>query len=228
MPPHKPVAIAGYNSGTYALVADAPRFHRRRDVARAKDLCRDTDRLPTDRTWLPWGAVIEGSKPTERGVDDLPSRYRKIAMENRFSVSPTVSVRGQAERSFQAGGASVVAEMKARQASKIRELGHALVDAGFLTLDEQSKALGLARSTTWTILRASHKGSGLSAAIIKRMLLWPRLPPLARSIIIEYTRDKLAGAYGGSRAQRRRFFARLSIKSVRHAEPEEISPSWVN
>jgi hypothetical protein len=54
--------------------------------------------------------------------------------------------------------------MKARQAAKIRELGHALVDAGFLTLDEQSKALGLARSTTWTILRASHKGSGLSAA----------------------------------------------------------------
>jgi hypothetical protein len=32
-----------------------------------------------------------------------------------------------------------VAEMKARQASKIRELGHALVDAGFVTLDEQSK-----------------------------------------------------------------------------------------
>jgi hypothetical protein len=33
----------------------------------------------------------------------------------------------------------VVAEMKARQAAKIRELGHALVDAGFLMLDEQSK-----------------------------------------------------------------------------------------
>jgi hypothetical protein len=48
--------------------------------------------------------------------------------------------------------------MKARQAAKIRELGHALVDGGFLTLDEQSKVLGLARSTTWTILRASHKG----------------------------------------------------------------------
>jgi hypothetical protein len=32
----------------------------------------------------------------------------------------------------------VVAEMKARQAAKIRELGHALVDGGFLTLDEQS------------------------------------------------------------------------------------------
>jgi hypothetical protein len=118
--------------------------------------------------------------------------------------------------------------MKSRQAAKIRELGQSLIDAGFVALDQQCEALGLSRSTTWTILRANHKGSGLSAAIIKRMLLWPQLPPLARSIIVEYTRDKLAGAYGGSRAQRHRFFARLSIKSVRHAEPEEISPSWVN
>jgi hypothetical protein len=85
----------------------------------------------------------------------------------------------------------VVAEIKAQQATKIRELGHALVDAGFLTLDEQAKALGLARSTTWTILRASHKGSGLSAAIIKRMLLSPQLPPLARWKILKYTTDKL-------------------------------------
>jgi hypothetical protein len=93
----------------------------------------------------------------------------------------------------------VIAKMKARQAEKIREVGHALVDGGFMTLDEQSKALGLARSTTWTILRASHKGSGLSAAIIKRMLLSPQLPPLARRKILEYTGNKLAGVYGGSR-----------------------------
>src|SRR6266436_4873569 len=160
---------------------------------------------------------------------DLLSRPEGTVMDsNGFSPFSTFSVRRQTGRSLQKSSKPVVAEMKARQASKIKELGHALVDAGFLTLDEQSKALGLGRSTTWTILRASHKGSGLSAAIIKRMLLWPQLPPLARSIILEYTRDKLAGVYGGSRAQRRRFFARLSIKSVRHAEPEEISPSWVN
>jgi hypothetical protein len=103
----------------------------------------------------------------------------------------------------------VVAEMKARQAAKIRELGHALVDSGFMTLDEQSKALGLARSTTWTILRASHKGSGLSAAIIKCMLLSPQLPPLARRKILEYATDKLAGVYGGSRPQRLKFFERM-------------------
>jgi hypothetical protein len=103
----------------------------------------------------------------------------------------------------------VVAEMKAQQAAKIRELGYALVDSGFMTLDEQSKALGLARSTTWTILRASHKGSGLSAAIIKRMLLSPQLPPLARLKILEYATDKLGGVYGGSKPQLLKFFERM-------------------
>src|SRR6516164_9797302 len=155
-------------------------------------------------------------------------RNRGMYPQTSLSVTASVLMRRQAQRSSQRNGTSVVTEMKSRQAAKIRELGQSLIDAGFVTLDQQSEALGLVRSTTWTILRANHKGSGLSAAIIKRMLLWPQLPPLARSIIVEYTRDKLAGVYGGSRAQRRRFFARLSIKSVRHAEPEEISPSWVN
>jgi hypothetical protein len=118
------------------------------------------------------------------------------------------------------GSLQVIVETKQRQAAKIRELGHALVDAGFLTLDEQSKALGLARSTSWTILRARHKSSGLSAAIIKRMLLSPQLPPLARRKVLEYTTDKLAGVYGGSRMQRLKFFehVRATPKERRRLE----------
>jgi len=155
---------------------------------------------------------------------DLLSRPEETLMDsNGFSAFSTFSVRRQAERSLQESSKAVVAEMKVRQAAKIREVGHALVDAGFLTLDEQSKALGLARSTTWTILRASHKGSGLSAAIIKRMLLSPQLPPLARRKILEYTTDKLGGVYGGSRTQRRKFFER-----VRRATPEQPGLSRVN
>jgi hypothetical protein len=38
------------------------------------------------------------------------------------------------------------AGVKARQSSKIRELGHALVPSGFHTLDEQANALGLPRT----------------------------------------------------------------------------------
>ena len=50
----------------------------------------------------------------------------------------------------------LTASMKARQLSKIRELAEAVKSAGFLTLDEQAKALGLSRSTAWTIRRPNH------------------------------------------------------------------------
>src|SRR5437660_4187426 len=108
----------------------------------------------------------------------------------------------------------LTARMKARQSLKIRELAEAIKSAGFLTLDEQAKALGLSRSTAWTIRKASHKASGLSASIVNRMLAAPELPPLARTKILEYVEEKAAGLYGGSRSQRRKFAARLSIEKL--------------
>jgi predicted DNA-binding transcriptional regulator AlpA len=110
---------------------------------------------------------------------------------------------------------------RARQFSKIEELVEALKAAGFLTLDEQAKALGLSRSTAWTIRKANHKASGLSASIINRMLAAPQLPQGARNTILEYIEEKTAGLYGGSRSQRRNFAARLSIRnSLVCREPE--------
>ena len=103
-------------------------------------------------------------------------------------------------------------EVKARQSRKIRELGDALVLQGFRTLDQQAKALGLGRSTAWTTLKANHKTSGLSAAVINRMLAAPRLPPLVRDKILEYIDEKVAGSYGHSKTQIQRFTARLSGK----------------
>ena len=87
-------------------------------------------------------------------------------------------------------------EMKARQSSKIRELADAVEAAGFLTLDEQAQVLGVPRSTAWTIRRASHKASGLSAKIL------------------EYVEEKAAGLYGGNQRQRRRFTTRLSLEKL--------------
>jgi len=107
------------------------------------------------------------------------------------------------------------ANLKALQRLKIKQLRDALVNAGFLTLDVQAEALGLRRSTTWAILQANHKGSGLSVAIINRMLDSPRLPPLARSRVLEYVRDRASGLYGGSTAQCQRFVARLSGAQLR-------------
>src|SRR6516165_11791903 len=100
---------------------------------------------------------------------------------------------------------AAVAEAKARQSSKIRELRIALRSAGLIGLDEQARALGLPRSTTWKILKADHKASGLSAMIISRMLSAPRLPPVVRTKILEYVREKTEGLYGHGKREVLRF-----------------------
>ena len=103
---------------------------------------------------------------------------------------------------------------KMRQSLKIKEIGAALVREGFITLDQQAPALGLARSTTWVILKANHKHSGLSAAVINRMLAAPALPPLVRIKLHEYIEEKSAGLYGHSRQQLLRFTDRLALRLV--------------
>lgn len=99
--------------------------------------------------------------------------------------------------------------MKARQSEKIREIRQAVIASGFVSLDKQAAALGLRRSTAWTVLKANHKASGLSATVIKRMLMSPQLPTAVRQIIKEYVEQKCAGDYGHSRARLQMFRARL-------------------
>src|ERR1700750_3239369 len=81
-------------------------------------------------------------------------------------------------------------EPKTRQTAKLNALREALIEAGFHTLDAQSAALGLGRSTTWAILRGQHKSSGLSARIITRMLAAPGLPPRVRAVVLEYVEER--------------------------------------
>jgi len=100
-----------------------------------------------------------------------------------------------------------IKDHKARQAIRIKELGAALAADGFVTLDEQARALGLSRSTTWAVLKANHKASGLAAPTINRMLSSPELPPRARVTILTYIEEKLAGLYGHNKTQLRRFAA---------------------
>jgi len=118
--------------------------------------------------------------------------------------------------------------MKARQTSKIKELGDALIASGISKLDEQAKALGVPRSTAWTILRADHKASGLSATVLNRMLAAPRLPALVRATILEYVDERVAGRYGHNKIQLRRFAERLAFKRLGHRQmklaPERRSP----
>jgi hypothetical protein len=102
-----------------------------------------------------------------------------------------------------------IADQKLRQSAKIRQIGEALNADGYRGLDEKAKALGLSRSTTWTILKVTHKTSGLSVSVINRMLASPGLPPSVRLIIFEYIEEKRAGLYGDAKQFVRRYTAHL-------------------
>jgi hypothetical protein len=106
--------------------------------------------------------------------------------------------------------------MQARQTCKIDQLRELLFANGRLSVKEQAELLGLCRSTAHAVLQRYYKKSGLSAAIIKRMLACPRLPESARTIILEYIAERINGLYGHTPSQRRRFLAALATEHNRN------------
>ena len=110
---------------------------------------------------------------------------------------------------------TLISDLKARQAAKVREIGEALVTAGYDNLDDQATALGFSRSTTWTIIKGTHKSSGLSAAVLNRMLSAPGLHVLVRRKVLEYIAEKSAGRYGSPQNCLQRFNQRLAGEAFR-------------
>src|SRR5215831_12208690 len=92
-----------------------------------------------------------------------------------------------------------IAQANARQSTKIREFEVALRRVGLISLDEQARALGLPRTTTWKLLRGNYKTSGPSAVVINRILCAPRLPLTVRIKILEYIQERVSGVYGHSK-----------------------------
>ena len=100
---------------------------------------------------------------------------------------------------------------RALQASRIREIGRALSEAGYEHIDSQAEILGLSRSTTWTVLQGNHKHSGLTASVIHQMLESEKLPASVRHKIIEYVMEKLSGHHGHNEKQILHFSRRMSV-----------------
>jgi hypothetical protein len=84
------------------------------------------------------------------------------------------------------------------------------VASGLVALDDQAQALGLCRSTTWTLLRGVHKSSGLSASTINKILSAPRLPPGVRLKVLEYVSEKTTGNYGDRNHRLKAYVRRLN------------------
>ncbi len=101
--------------------------------------------------------------------------------------------------------------LRKKQRLKIEEIGTTLAaECGFVTIDDQAYVLGLSRSTTWTIIRGTHKTSGLSARTINRMLATDHLPLRVRLKLFEYIAEKMSGAYGDQKHRLKAFASRIS------------------
>src|SRR5262245_30598743 len=74
----------------------------------------------------------------------------------------------------------------ARRSVPVQHIADALVGAGYASLDEQAKALGIHRATAWTIIKAKHKLGYLNAKTAERMLANPELPPCIRDVLQRY------------------------------------------
>jgi hypothetical protein len=102
-----------------------------------------------------------------------------------------------------------ISVMKDLQRAKVIEIAGALAEAGLISLNQQAEALGLHRSTTWTIAKSQCKGTGLTASTVNRILASPKLPHSVRVKVIEYAKEKLTGRYGHKPARIREFEAKL-------------------
>jgi hypothetical protein len=72
----------------------------------------------------------------------------------------------------------------------LQQIAEALVQAGHRSLDDQARALGIHRSTTWTIIKTKHKLGRLSAKTTKRILANPNTPPSVRAIVAKYLAER--------------------------------------
>ena len=111
---------------------------------------------------------------------------------------------------------------RARQFEKIEEICKTLVACGLVALDDQAQALGLCRSTTWTLLRGIHKSSGLSASTVNKILSAPRLPASVRLKVLEYVAEKVTGEYGDRSQRLRAYVRRLDARHLQ-AGPLDVS-----
>ena len=74
--------------------------------------------------------------------------------------------------------------------TKIQDIIDALISSGYTSLDQQAKALGLHRSTVWTIRENKHKLGRLSAKTIERIITNPTTPPRVLAALQEYVVEK--------------------------------------
>ena len=84
----------------------------------------------------------------------------------------------------------MAADTSRNYAVGIQQLREALIISGYTTLGQQAKALGVSRSTAWTIIKTRHKLGRLNTKTTQRILRNPETPPSVRAVIEQYLAEK--------------------------------------
>jgi hypothetical protein len=74
-------------------------------------------------------------------------------------------------------------EINRRRTIPVQAIAETLVAEGYTSLDKQAKALGIHRSTAWTIIKKRHKLGCLNTKTAQLILANPYTPPSVRAII---------------------------------------------
>ena len=73
----------------------------------------------------------------------------------------------------------------------LHDISNALIASGYTSLDKQAKALGLNRSTAWTIVKTKHKLGRLNTKTTARILVNPDTPACVRTMVQQYIAERL-------------------------------------
>jgi hypothetical protein len=85
-----------------------------------------------------------------------------------------------------AKGIAVIVHCASKRRQALGRIAEVLREAGYASLDAQAKALGLPRSTAYTIMKCQHKQGRLSKRVLAKMLSHPQLPQRVRAVVQEY------------------------------------------
>jgi hypothetical protein len=103
------------------------------------------------------------------------------------------------DKSAAPGSRKIIRDLNAvRCATKIQHIAEALIAEGYLSLDAQAKALGVHRSTAWTIVKTKHKLGRLSLKTTNSMLANPELPSSVRNVVLQYLIERSDGLRSSS------------------------------
>jgi len=125
------------------------------------------------------GLSLLGWRRKRRASPDLSEHPRNVG---HSSLSTRLETLGHIK---------IKSSLSQHRTIPVQAIAEALVAEGYTSLDKQAKALGLGRSTAWTIIKKKHKLGRLNAKTTHSILANPDTPASVRAVIRQYVAQDL-------------------------------------